>query len=80
MQQAKFFLRYVDEIVGKVKGDPQEMRRAASLQQLNLQFTIKTPNTIRKLAFSDLKISIDKNYLWMVSETKRYSHPTGENL
>ena len=63
MQQAKIFLRYVDKIMRTVKGDPEEMRRAASLQQLSLQFTIKTPNTFRKLAFLDLKISIDKNYL-----------------
>ena len=60
VQQAKLFLRYVDNIVRTVKGDFEKMLRAAKLQHPNLQFTIRTPNTNGKLAFFDLQISIDK--------------------
>ena len=61
MQQAKLFLRYVDDIVRTVKGDPQKVLRAANLLHPNLQFTIETPNTNGNLAFLDLQISIDKS-------------------
>ena len=60
MQQAKLFLRYVDNIVRTVKGDFEKTLRAAKLLHPNLQFTIRTPNTNGKLAFFDLQISIDK--------------------
>ena len=45
MQQAKLFLRYVDEIVRTVKGDFEKVLRAAKLVHPILQFTIETPNT-----------------------------------
>ena len=61
MQQAKLFLRYVDDIVRTVKGEPEKVLRDANLLKPNLQFTIETPNTNGKLAFLDLQISIDKN-------------------
>ena len=61
LQQAKFFLRYIDNIVRTVKGDPEKVLRAANLLHPNLQFTIETPNTNEKLAFLDLEISIDKS-------------------
>ena len=61
MQQAKLFLRYVDDIVRTVKVDPEKMLRAANLLHPNLQFTIETPNTSGSLSFLDLQISIDKN-------------------
>ena len=61
VQQAKLFLRYVDDIVRKVKGDPEKVRRAANLLHPNLQLTIETPNTNEKLAFLNLQISIDKS-------------------
>ena len=61
MQQAKLFLRYVDDIVRTVKGDPEKVLRAANLLHPNLQSTIEKPNTNGKLAFLDLKISIDKS-------------------
>ena len=60
-QQAKLFLRYVDDIVRTVKGDPEKVLRAANLLHPNLQFTIETPNTNGTLAFLDLQISIHKS-------------------
>ena len=44
-----------------VKDDPETKLRDANLLHPNLQFTIETPNTKGKLAFSDLQISIDKS-------------------
>ena len=61
MQHAKLFLRYVDDIVRTVKGDPEKVLRAANLLHPNLQITIETPNTNGKLAFLDLQTSIDKS-------------------
>ena len=61
VQQAKLLLRYVDDIVRTVKGDPEKVLRAANLLHPNLQFTIETPNTNGKLEFLDLEISIDKS-------------------
>ena len=43
-----------------VKGDPEEVQRAAELLHPNLQFIIEKPNTSGKLAFLDLQISVDK--------------------
>ena len=61
VQQARLFLRYVDGIVRTVKSDPETKLRDANLLHPILQFTIETPNTKMKLAFSDLQISIDKS-------------------
>ena len=61
VQQAKLILRYVDDIVRTVKGDPEKVLRAANLLHPKLQFTIETPNTNGTLAFLDLQISIDKS-------------------
>ena len=61
MQQAKLFLRYNDDIVGTVRGDPEELLHAGHLLHPNLQFTIETPNTNGKLAFLDKQINIDKS-------------------
>ena len=61
MQQAKLILRYVDDIVRTVKGDPEKVLRVANLLHSSLQFTIETPNTNGELAFLDLEISIDKS-------------------
>ena len=60
-QQAKLFLRYVDDIVRTVKGDPEKVLRAANLLHPNLQFTIETTNTNGTLAFLDLQISTQKS-------------------
>ena len=49
MQQAKLFLRYVDDLVRTVKGDHEKVRRAASLLHPKLQITIEAPNTNGKL-------------------------------
>ena len=61
VQQAKFFLRYVDDTVRSVKGDPTKVLRAANLLHLSLQLTIESPNTNWKLAILDLQFSIDEN-------------------
>ena len=61
MQQAKLFLRYVDDIMRTVKGESEKKLRAANLLHPNLQFTIETSNTNRNLAFLDLKFSVDKS-------------------
>ena len=61
VQQAKFFLRYVDDIVRTVEGDPEKVLRAPNLLHPSSLFTIETPNTNGKLALLDLQISIDKN-------------------
>ena len=61
MQQAKLFLRCVDDIVRTVKGDPEKVLRAANSLHPILQFTIETPNANGKLAFLDLEISIGKS-------------------
>ena len=61
VQQAKFFLRYIDDIVRKMKGDPEKVLRAAYFLHQNLQFTVETPNTNGTFAFLDLNFSNDKN-------------------
>ena len=61
VQQAKLFLRYVDDIMRTVKDDPEKVLRAANLLYPNLQFTIETTNTNGNLAFLDLKVSIDES-------------------
>ena len=59
-QQSKLFLRYVDDIVRTVKGDPEKVLRAANLLHPNLQFTIETPNTNGTLAFWIYKLVLTK--------------------
>ena len=59
-QQVKLFLRYNDDIVRTVKGDPEKVLRATNLLHSILQFTIETLNTNGKLAFLDLQISFEK--------------------
>ena len=61
VQQAKLFLRYVDDIVRTVKGNPEKVLRVANFLHPNLQFTKETPKVKRNLAFLDLKICIDKS-------------------
>ena len=43
-----------------VKSDNEEVLQAANLLQSNLQFIIETTKTSGKLAFLDLRISIEK--------------------
>ena len=61
VQQAKFFLRHVDDIVSAVTGDPEEVLRATNLLNPCFQFTIETPKTSEKKVFLDLQTSTDKN-------------------
>ena len=60
VQQAKLFLRYVDDIMRTVKGEPEKVLWAANLLHPSLHFTKETPNTNGNLAFLDLKISVGK--------------------
>ena len=54
MQQAKFFFRYVDDIIRTVKGGLEQVLRAANLMHPKLQFTIETPSfQSGKLEFLD---------------------------
>ena len=55
----KVFLRYVDEMVRTVKGDPGVVLEAASKLHPNLQFTIEELDKNGNLAFLDLNINVD---------------------
>ena len=58
-ENVKAFLRYVDDIVRTVKGDPDIVLKAANELHPNLQFTIENPDSNGDLAFLDLKINVD---------------------
>ena len=59
MNGVKVFLRYVDDIVRTVKGDPGEVLEAPNKLHPNLQFTIEELDRNGKLAFSDLNVNVD---------------------
>ena len=50
-QELKFFKRYVDDIVGIVKGKPLGYPEHSNSLHKNLQFTLETPNRAGDLAF-----------------------------
>ena len=54
-ENVKAFLRYVDDIVRTVKGDPDIVLKAANELYPNLQFTIENPDSNGDLAFLDFK-------------------------
>ena len=56
---AKVFLRYVDDIVRKVKGDPGVVLEAANKLHPNLQFTIEELDSNGNLAFLNLNVNVD---------------------
>ncbi|XP_063728136.1 uncharacterized protein LOC134855525 [Symsagittifera roscoffensis] len=67
-ENVKAFLRYVDDIVRTVKGDPDIVLKAANELHPNLQFTIENPDSNGDLAFLDLNINVDsrkKKYINM---------------
>ena len=55
----KVFLRYVDDMVRTVKGDPWVVLEAANKLHPNLQFTIEELDKNGNLAFLDLNINVD---------------------
>ena len=55
----KVFLRYVDDIVRTVKGDPELVLEAANNLHPNLQFTIEELDSNDNLAFLDLNVNVD---------------------
>ena len=59
MNGVKVFLRYVDDILRMVKGDPGVVLEAANKLHPNLQFTIEELDSNGYLAFLDLNINVD---------------------
>ena len=59
MNGVKVFLRYVDDRVRMVKGDPGVVIEAANKLHPNLQFTIEEFNSNGNLAFLDLNVNVD---------------------
>ena len=53
------FLRYVEDIIRYVKGDPSVVSHAANNLHTYLQFTLETPNENVDLAFLDVNITVD---------------------
>ena len=67
----KFFLRYVDDIVRTVEGDPGLVLEAANKLHPNLQFTIEELDRNGNLAFLDLNVNgvSKKGHIWLVPKT-----------
>ena len=61
MTGGKLFLRYLDDIVRTVKGDPSVVLHAAITLQPNLKFTLETTNENSDLAFLHFKKNLDGN-------------------
>ena len=59
MNGVKVFLRYVDDIVKTVKGDPGVVFESAIKLHPNLQFTIEEHDTYGNSAFLDLGVNVD---------------------
>ena len=55
----KVFLRYVDDIVRTVKGDPGVVLEDANKLHPNVQFTIEELDSNGNLAFLDLNVNVD---------------------
>ena len=55
----KVFLRYVDDIVRTVKGNPGVVLEAANKLHPNLQFTIEKLDSNGNFAFLDLNVNVD---------------------
>ena len=59
MNGVKTFVRFVDDIVRTVKGDPGVVLAAANKLQPNLQFTLKELDINGNLDFLDLNVNVD---------------------
>ena len=58
--QMKLFLRYVDDIVRTVRGEPSGLLDAANSLHPNLQFTLEKTNSEGNLQFLDLNINVSQ--------------------
>ena len=58
--QVKLFLRYVDDIVRTVRGEPRCLLDAANSLHPNLQFTLEKTNSEGNLPFLDLNINVSQ--------------------
>ena len=56
--QTKRFLRYVDDIVRRVRGDAKELLDAVTNFHTNLQFTLETTDDKNILAFLEMSINV----------------------
>ena len=56
--QVKLFLRYVEDIIWTVRGEPSCVLDAANSLHPNMQFTLEETNSEGKLPFLDLNINI----------------------
>ena len=56
--ETKVFLRYVDDIVRKVRGDTKELLDAVIFLHPNLQFTLETTDDKNSLPFLDMSINV----------------------
>ena len=54
----KLFLRYVDDIVRTVRGEPSCLLDAANSLHPNLQFTLEKTNSEGSLPFLDLNMNL----------------------
>ena len=61
--QVKLFLRYVDDIVRTVRGEPVCLLDAANSLHPNLQFTLEKTNSEGILPFLDLSINVSQGRL-----------------
>ena len=61
--QVKLFLRYVDDIVRTVRGEPSCLLDAANSLHPNLQFTLEKTNSEGNLPFLDLNIKVSQGRL-----------------
>ena len=55
----KVFLKYVDDIVRTVKGDPGVVLEAANKLHPNMQFTIEELDSNGNFSFLDLNVNVD---------------------
>ena len=70
----KWFLRYVDDIVRKIRGEPSCLLDAANSFNSNLQFTLEETSSEGNLPFLDLNKMYRRigGNLQFVSKANRY--------
>ena len=60
--ERKVFLRYVDNIVGTVRGDTKELLDAGNNLHPNLQITLETTDDKNSLPFLDMSINVHPSH------------------
>ena len=76
----KVFLRYVEDIIRTVKGDPRLVPVAANKLHPNLQFTIEELDSNSNLVFLDLNVYVDSGKRSHVVGTKNPLIPASFNF